>query len=93
MVPELSGDASQPTSTSACTSCPLSTYLFIEGPTRSFQHCQLACGCLKACIYLQVTALVEHLLSEENQNKHLRLVILLLVIFTAILLAGTFGLT
>lgn len=43
--------------------------------------------------FLQVTALVEHLLEEEHQNKQLRWAILFLIAFTAMLLAGMFGLT
>lgn len=41
----------------------------------------------------QVTALVEHLVSEETQNKQLRWAILFLFVFVCVLLAGTFGLT
>jgi len=41
----------------------------------------------------EVTALVEHLLAEESQNKQLRYAIIFLAIFTSVMLAGMFGLT
>lgn len=36
----------------------------------------------------EVTALVEHLVSEERQNQHLRWAVIFLAAFTCILLAG-----
>ena len=59
----------------------------------AFLRCDLHAFDLPEPSPIQVTALVEHLLSEKQQARHLKAAIIFLVIFTVLLLAAMTGIT